>query len=88
MQGRATAYRSETLSLCSLEALRIALCFFLLRHRLFLPPAAAMPEPLHPEIFILLILFYLRDIVNNVLVKLKIYEKIIFVNSTKNANNF
>ena len=68
----ATGYRSETLSHCSLGALRIALCFFLLCHRLFLPQAAAMPEPLHPEIFILNILFYLRNIVNNVLLKIKI----------------
>ena len=50
-QRRATNYRSETLSHCSLEAHRIALCFFLLRHCLSPPPAASTPEPLHPEIF-------------------------------------
>ena len=44
----ATGYRSETLSHCSLGALRIALYFFLLSHCLLPPPAAATPEPLHP----------------------------------------
>ncbi len=48
-ESRATSYRSETLSLCSLGALRIALCFFLLCHCLLPPPAAAMPEPPYPD---------------------------------------
>ena len=85
---RATNYRSETLSLCSLGALRIALCFFLLRHRLLLPQAAAMPEPLHPEIFIFHILFYLTVNVNDLICKNKKYDKNFFVNSTKNPGDF
>ncbi len=67
--ARATNYRSEILSPCSLGALRNALYFFLLCHCLVLPQAAAMPEQLHPEIFNYLInrlyiLFYLGDKVN------------------------
>ena len=45
----ATSYRSETLSLCSLGALRIALCFFLFSHCLLPPPAAATSESPHPD---------------------------------------
>ena len=51
---RAANYRSETLSHCSLGALRIALCFFLLRLCLPPPPAAAKPEPLHPDKYLVL----------------------------------
>ena len=57
------------------------------------PKAGALPAALHPdmisrlmfrpEIFILLILFYLCDIVNNVLVKIKLCEKIFSSTQTK-----
>ena len=47
---RATNYRSEILSHCSLGALRIALYFFLLSHCLHPPQAAAKPQPLHLDI--------------------------------------
>ena len=40
-------HRSETLTHCSLGALRTALCFFLLKHRLYLPQEAAALEPVN-----------------------------------------
>ena len=82
---RATGYRSETLSLCSLGALRIALCFFLFSHCLLPPPAAAMSESQHPDWYLwcLTILFYLSDKVNKNIIWNIFFMILFFVNSHK-----
>ena len=84
-ESRATSYRSETLSLCSLGALRIALCFFLFSHCLLPPPAAAMSESPHPDWYLwcLTILFYLSDKVNKNILWNKNFVVSFFVNSNK-----
>ena len=75
MFGFSSFGRSDTIRTCDIllpKQARYQLRYTPIRFRI-----------LYPEILVLIILFYLRDIVNNVLVKLKICEKIFSSSQTK-----